>query len=228
MRFEQKQKALASTQSLLEELAARNANIETNDIINQAEYRMDDDHMAVTGIQSGVSQTNQFEFEPALFQACFESQIPPQILEQILESAKDPSSVVKQGILVDNIVFFTVNKTLFLWNAGSTRFGLPVEDKPQQSRKRQTSNYSVREFKTRIDHVCYLEDYSKDFMPYLCVATQSEIQVFSFKLLDQSSLHTHMSQTAVKRCSFDLTVLQESGLQAYPLDTNEERVTVVA
>lgn len=37
------------------------------------------------------------------------------------------------------------------------------------------------EFKQEINEVCYVENYKDNFKPYLCVATNSEIQFIQFE-----------------------------------------------
>jgi len=86
--------------------------------------------MAVTGIGGGISSNNQYELEPLQFQISGEQIIPPEILQEYhnreQEAAQEPNGQMSNkkpfaAYLVDNIIYFAINKTMYLWNASKTQ-----------------------------------------------------------------------------------------------------------
>jgi hypothetical protein len=73
---EQQQRAILDIQVVLEELASRNSNIKTNDLALHSDYRLDDNHLAVTGIPNGISKVAEYELEPTMMMPSHESKIP--------------------------------------------------------------------------------------------------------------------------------------------------------
>ena len=69
--------------------------------------------------------------------------------------------LAKGEVLVDDIVYFTIGNVLYLWNK---------KDQDQFDLR-----YNQHEFNEKIYNVCYVENYSEDFKPYLCVATKTEV-----------------------------------------------------
>ena len=180
----------------------------------QFEHRLDDDAMAVTGL--GMGSTNQYEIEPLEFQPSFESKIPSDILAEILKFG----GASKQGFLVDNIIYFIVGKKLFLWNSGKTNFGIQMV-KPKLSKNIQEAfEYTVREFSQPIQEISYIENYKKDFEPYVCVATKTQIMLLGFKRKENQHILSG-------RFNFDLTKLVESGYQPVNLDPGCEEVRCI-
>lgn len=67
---------------------------------------------------------NEFEFDPTLILPSSESKIPDQVNKEILNVRQDLNSKVLRGFLEDEVIYFTVNNKLFLWQSEDKIHGI--------------------------------------------------------------------------------------------------------
>ena len=213
-------RCVESSQSIVEEIAAQHANIACHDLARQLEPQPGQEARAFSGIPSGHLGGDEFEFEPASYQPGFQNTIPNEILLEVLKHQERSELPVKQGFLIDNIVYFILGNKLYLWNPGRTEFGL-LKQAERRGHSSTASTYAVRQFSHPITEVCFVENHRNNFKPLLVVATTRQIQVLGFKLLDRSVLSQTSDTIQHARCNYDLTRLVEIGTQPEQLDIDE-------
>lgn len=213
-------RCVESSQSIVEEIAAQHANIACHDLARQLEPQPGQEARAFSGIPSGHLGGDEFEFEPASYQPGFQSVIPNEILLDVLQHPERSELPLKQGYLIDNIVYFIVGNKLYLWNPGRTEFGLQRQAE-RRSLSSSTSTYAVRQFSHPISEVCFVENHRNNFKPLLVVATTRQIQVLGFKLLDKSILSQTGDTIQHARSNYDLTRLVDTGTQPEQLEIDE-------
>ena len=87
------------------------------------------------------------------------------------------------GQLVDNIQYFIVQNCLYLWRSSDqNHLGMA------QSSRHSFSHFQKYEFNLPIQKVCYVENHSTRFTPFLIIATKEELKLMEFKPLDNSSV----------------------------------------
>jgi hypothetical protein len=141
----------------------------------------------------------EYEIEPISFQASAMSYIPNEI------ASKD---IQQSGVLVDNICYFIVQNSLYLWRTGELNQGIAM---PKRDHHR--SQFQKFDFAQPIQKVCYIENYQTRFTPYLVVATKEEIKLMEFKSVENSSV--------ISKHNFDLIQLKESDFNPVILDLDE-------
>lgn len=109
---------------------------------------------------------------------------------------------MSQGFLVDNIVYFFNNKTLWLWSTGSIVNG--IEDMVNLRNKHDSNNFFTKEFDNKIQLVTYIESFEKDYIPHLCVVTEQYIEILDFKKYPPHKITFQHQNKAINRLNFDL------------------------
>lgn len=215
MSFEDKQKAINSCRTIVEDLAVEHADPEVNDLSRQLDKKMQDGTFV-------AAQHHEYEFEPTQFQASAQSLIPKAVrmqIKEVTDQLKDPEHVnrltpvqhlnLREGIgsYGEDHHFVAFGNTLTLWkSATKTHHGvniftegaaIPASSVSEKLRAVQNLNnqFTQKEFANPIQRVQYIEHYEQGFRPCMIVATDEEIHLMRFKKLDNQSNRVDLSAT---------------------------------